>query len=111
MEMTPEEFFGALEQMPIPALVMYRLYHDDQGCPLFYSMEDLPGTYIEINQETFAKNSTRVRVRDGKLVETTWKTTQKLVPHNSGTMCHPDDVTIVVKENGTYWSKQTYETD
>jgi hypothetical protein len=52
-----------------------------------------------------------VRVRDGKLVETTWKTTQKLVPHNSGTMCHPDDVTIVVKENGTYWSKQTYETD
>jgi hypothetical protein len=52
-----------------------------------------------------------VRVRDGKIVETTWKTTQKLVPQNSGTMCHPNDVTIVVKEHGTYWSKQTYETD
>jgi hypothetical protein len=26
-------------------------------------------------------------------------------------MCHPNDVTIVVKEHGTYWSKQTYETD
>jgi hypothetical protein len=50
-------------------------------------------------------------VRDGKIVETTWKTTQKLVPQNSGTMCHPNDVTIVVKEHGTYWSKQTYETD
>ena len=109
--MTPEEFFGALEHMPMPVPVTYRLYHDDQGCPLFYSMEDLPGTYIEIDQETFAKNSTRVRVRDGKIVETTWKTTQKLVPQNSGTMCHPDDVTIVVKQNGTYWSKQTYETD
>jgi hypothetical protein len=109
--MTPEEFFGALEHMPMPVPVTYRLYHDDQGCPLFYSMEDLPGTYIEIDQETFAKNSTRVRVRNGKLVEVTWKTTQKIVPSNSGTMCHEQDVAIVVKQNGTYWSKQTYETD
>ena len=109
--MTPEEFFGALEHMPMPVPVTYRLYHDDQGCPLFYSMEDLPGTYIDIDQETFAKNSTRVRVRNGKLVEVTWKTTQKIVPSNSGTMCHEQDVAIVVKQNGTYWSKQTYETD
>ena len=109
--MTPEEFFGALEHMLMPDPVTYRLYHDDQGCPLFYSMEDLPGTYIEIDQETFAKNSTRVRVRNGKLVEVTWKTTQKIVPSNSGTMCHEQDVAIVVKQNGTYWSKQTYETD
>ena len=109
--MTPEEFFGALEHMPMPDPVTYRLYHDDQGCPLFYSMEDLPGTYIEIDQETFAKNSTCVRVRNGKLVEVTWKTTQKIVPSNSGTMCHEQDVAIVVKQNGTYWSKQTYETD
>lgn len=109
--MTPEEFFGALEHMPVPVPVTYRLYHDDQGCPLFYSMEDLPGTYIDIDQETFAKNSTRVRVRNGKLVEVTWKTTQKIVPSNSGTMCHEQDVAIVVKQNGTYWSKQTYETD
>jgi len=109
--MTPEEFFGALEYMPMPDPVTYRLYHDDQGCPLFYSMEDLPGTYIEIDQKTFAKNSTRVRVRNGKLVEVTWKTTQKIVPSNSGTMCHEQDVAIVVKQNGTYWSKQTYETD
>ena len=109
--MTPEEFFGVLEHMPMPDPVTYRLYHDDQGCPLFYSMEDLPGTYIEIDQETFAKNSTRVRVRNGKLVEVTWKTTQKIVPSNSGTMCHEQDVAIVVKQNGTYWSKQTYETD
>ena len=109
--MTPEEFFGALEHMPVPDPVTYRLYHDDQGCPLFYSMEDLPGTYMDIDQETFAKNSTRVRVRNGKLVEVTWKTTQKIVPSNSGTMCHEQDVAIVVKQNGTYWSKQTYETD
>jgi hypothetical protein len=111
MEMTPEEFFGALEQMPMPVPVMYRLYHDDQGCPLFYSMEDVPGTYIEIDQETFAKNSTQIRVRNGKIVETTWKTTQKLVPSNSGTLCHSNDIAVVVDSNGTYWSKQTYETD
>ena len=107
--MTPEEFFGVLEHMPVPVPVTYRLYHDDQGCPLFYSMEDLPGTYIEIDQEPFAKNSTRVRVINGVLTELTYQTTEKLVPSDSGTMCHDTDVTIVVTKNGTYWSKKIYE--
>ncbi len=109
--MTPEEFFGAVANMPEPEPVFYRLYHDAAGVPLFYCMEDLPGTYIEIDQETFSRSPTNVRVRDGKLVEVTWKTTQKIKPGDSGTMCHEHDVAIVVKQNGTYWSKQTYETD
>ncbi len=109
--MTPEEFFGAVANMPEPEPVFYRLYHDAAGVPLFYCMEDLPGTYIEIDQETFSRSPTNVRVRDGKLVEVTWKTTQKIKPGDSGTMCHEHDVAVVVKQNGTYWSKQTYETD
>jgi hypothetical protein len=107
--MTPEEFFGALEQMPVPDPVTYRLYHDDQGRPLFYSMEDLPGTYIEIDQATFARGQSRVRVVNGVLTELTYRTTEKLVPSDSGTQCHTTDVSVVVTHNGTYWSKRVYE--
>lgn len=108
--MTPEEFWRTLVDMPEAQTVFYRLYYDSAGVPLFYSMEDLPGTYIEIDQATYAKGDSNVRVRDGKLVELTWHTSSKIVPSTHGTQCHEKDVAIVVKENGTYWSKQTYET-
>ena len=107
--MTPDEFFGALEQMPLPQPVFYRLYHNKQGHPLFYSMEDLPGTYIDITPEQYARNSFRVRVRDGKIVPLVWQTAQKLTPSDTGTLCHTQDVAVVVDEIGTYWSKQIYE--
>lgn len=107
--MTPEEFFGALAQMPEPRPVFYRLYHDDQGRPLFYSMEDLPGTYIEIDQATFARGQSRVQVVNGALTELSYQTTEKLVPGNHGTQCHATDVAVVVTENGTHWSKRVYE--
>lgn len=106
--MTPDEFFGALENMTQPKPVFYRLYHEGER-PLFYSMEDLPGTYIEITAEQYTRNDSNVRIRNGKLVPVTWQTAEKLTPSDSGTMCHNRDVAIVVKENGTYWSKQTYE--
>lgn len=95
--------------MPEPQPVFYRLYHDDQGHPLFYSMEDLPGTYIDITPEQYARSLMRVRVRNGQLVPVTWQTAQKLTPGDSGTLCHSQDVAVVVDQNGTYWSKRTYE--
>lgn len=109
--MTPEEFFGALAQMPEPRPVFYRLYHDDQGRPLFYSMEDRPGTYIEIDQADFGRSFKNLKVRNGKLVEVTVHTSEKIVPSSQGTLCHEHDVAVVVEQNGTYWSKQTYETN
>ena len=111
--MTPEEFWSILHNMPEPKPVSYRLYHDADGIPLFYSMEDQPGTYIEIDQETFARSASNVRVRDGKLVEIAWQTTFKLVPGNSGSPCHPDNVAVIVAEDQphTKWSKQTYESN
>jgi hypothetical protein len=109
--MTPNEFFDALEQMPLPSPVFYRLYHDQLGYPLFYSMEDEPGTYIEITQQQYINSHSNVRVRDGKLVPVTWQIAQKVTPSDTGTLCHVQDVSVVVDQNGTYWSKQTYESN
>lgn len=93
--------------------IFYRLYHDENGVPQFYSMEDLPGTYIELTQQQYAANASNVRVRDGKLVEVTWQTTSRLEIGNIGTPCHPQDVSIVVDVNQSHrlWGKQTYETN
>lgn len=108
-----DEFWSILHAMPEPQPVCYRLYHNSLGHPLFYSMEQLPGTYIEIDLETFARSPMHVRVRNGKLVESIWKSTSKLVPSDTGIPCHPDNVAIVVTETEPHqrWSKQTYETN
>jgi hypothetical protein len=111
--LTEEQFWAALYAMPAPEPVFFRLYHDDQGRVLFYSMEDLPGTYIEIDAETFARSHTNMRVKDGKLVEIARTTSAKLIPGDTGTPCDPTDVSIVVSEQqpNTKWSKRTYESN
>ena len=110
--MQTDEFWSILHNMPETRPVFYRLYHQD-GVPLFYSMEDLPGTYIEIDAETFSRSPMHVRVRDGHLVESVWRTTARLVPGDTGTPCYPNNVAIVVEETEPHqrWSKQTYETN
>ena len=109
--MTPEQLQQLFQAIPEPPPPFFRLYHDDQGNPLFYSMADEPGTYIEIDQETFARNISNVRVRDGRLVEITWTTTTKLIPGNVGSPCHPDNVAVIVAEDQPHirWSKKTHE--
>ena len=111
--MTPEELSNLFQGVPEPAHPFFRLYHDADGVPLFYSMADEPGTYIEISQQQYHAGASNVRVRNGQLVEVSWTTTTKLVPGNSGTPCHPDNVAVVVAEDQphTRWSKQTYESN
>ena len=111
--MTPEDLIKLFQAAPEPQQPFFRLYHDDQGNPLFYSMEDQPGTYIEISQEEYHRNASNVHVRAGRLVEIARQTTFKLVPGNSGAPCHPDNVAVIVAEDQphTRWSKRTYESN
>lgn len=108
--MTDEEFWQALRNMPKPKPVDYRLYYNAQGELLFYSMDDLPGTYISIDAEKFALSATNVVVQDGKLFEIVNTTTAKLQPSDTGTPCHHEDVSIVVPETHKHqrWSKQRH---
>ena len=113
MNDTTENFFKAWEewdrQEPDP--VFFRLYYDEQGLPVTYSMEDLPGMYIEIDQAIYAKNSYHVRVINGKLIHIDYTNVySKLQPSDSGTPCHPQDVAVVVStDSNTKWKKVTYE--
>ena len=106
--MTPEEFWDILHSMPVPNPVFWRLYYNDQGEPVCYSMEDLSGNYIDIDAETFGLAPANVRVVDNKLKYITTRTSDKLVPSTTGTLCHPQNVAVVVTQHGTYWRKKTY---
>jgi len=107
--MTEEEFleFWKNIQWPKPKPVYYRLYHNDVGEPLFYSHEDLPGRHIDITPEQFVLQDQSVKIVDGKLVRQRQTRITKLVPRNSGVLCHSNDVTIVVDQQpGQYWKKK-----
>lgn len=99
--MTEEEFFKILESLQEssrPKPLIYRLYHDQDGWPLFYSMENLPGQYVDVDQKTYQENSSHVRVVNGKVVRLRSGETSKLVPSDQGTSCDPRDICIVVDE-------------
>jgi len=103
--MTEQEFWDALAPLPPGGLPVYRLYYDDQGYPLFYSMEEIPGNYIDIDLETW-HSANIARVVDGKIIRNTGVAVPKLIPKDIGTACHPNDITIVVPETEphTKWS-------
>ena len=79
MSMTEEEFWAALAPVEPPKL-SYRLYYDAAGRPLFWTMQEETGNYIEVDQETFHRQPKHIRVRDGKLVELVVTDVKKLIP-------------------------------
>ena len=115
MNETTENFWKAwAEPVAEPVPVFFRLYYDEHGHPVAYSMEHLPGNYIDIDAETYKCSSLHVRVIDGKLVHVTpKKTVTKLVPGQSGTPCLPDNISIVVdpQQPHTKWSLKSHESD
>ena len=113
MNETTENFwqvFTNLEPHVLPTQ-LFRLYYDDNGYPIVYSMEDIPGNYIELDPETFARRNMRVCVRDNKLIELNTNPMTKKVPADSGTPCYPTDVSIVVSESQEHqcWRIKTHD--
>lgn len=76
----------------------YRLYHDENGYPLVYSMEELPGNYILLDQATWRRTDHNVRVIDGKLVNLSNRHVSCLRKSDQGVSCHPSNVSVVVDE-------------
>jgi len=110
--MTEKEFWDIVHNMPEPKPIFFRLYYDELGAPITYTMEDLPGNYIEIDANMFALGPLNVRVRNGKLIEIVTTRSQKLVPGLAGVRCHPQDIAVIVTTSpNTLWSKQTYESN
>ena len=105
------EEFWANYSWPESVPVFYRLYYNESGEPVVYSMEDRPGKYIEITAEQFAASDPHVRVRNGKLIQLQFARTTKLVPSDTGTPCDPANVAIVVDENQIFqrWKLTHYE--
>jgi hypothetical protein len=99
-ELTKQEFWSILQATSEFKPVFYRLYYNDNGTPIIYSMEELLGNYIEVDQQTYVLTPFNVRVVDGKLVYIKpIVTVKKLQPSDQGTPCDPSDVCIVVAED------------
>ena len=115
MNQTTENFWQIWNNLEpyVPPRQSFRLYYDDQGLPIVYSMEDIPGNYIELDPEVFARRNMRVRVWDGKLIELTSNTIRKKIPADTGTPCHPQDVSIVVCQDQPHqcWRTKTHDAD
>lgn len=113
MNETTENFWQVWNNLEpyAPPVVFWRLYYDEQGYPLFYTMEDKPGNYIDVTPEQYQRASMRVRVRNGQLTELKSNPVKKLVPSDLGTACHSTDVTIVVDNAQQHqcWKIKTYE--
>lgn len=112
--MTEQEFldFWKTIEWPESKPIFYRLYYDDNGLPLFYSMDDVPGKYIDLTPEQFMNQDMSVRVVNEKIVRRRISWVSKLVPSDSGTLCHHNDVTIVINDQpGKYWKKKENVTE
>lgn len=111
--MNEAEFLQILAHAPEPPKITYRLYYNDAGAPVVYTMEDQPGAYIEVDADTYARSPFNVRVINDQLHYIKPKITlHKLTPHaDTGVACDPRDVCVVVAENRPHikWNMQINE--
>lgn len=89
-------------EWPEPFVPVYRCYYQEDGSIDFYTMEDLPGRWIEVDRETYMAWPTgNARVVDGKLkIFDLKKIVKKMMPmQNQGTNCDPRDVCVIVDQS------------
>ena len=110
--MTEQEFWDILFDVPVAQPIFYRAYYNDKGWVECYTMEDLPGNYIDIDQPTYVI-APCARVDNGKLVIVKpVSTVTKLVPSLFGTLCDSRDVCVVTSDKDNIkWSLKNSETD
>jgi hypothetical protein len=116
-EETTRNFLSVMASFawPEPVPITYRLYHDEQGRPLIYTMEALPGEYIEVDQATYILASHHVRVVDNKLmILPQTLSVAKLRPNaKHGMPCDPRDVCVIVGNDqpNQRWSMSNNDQD
>lgn len=78
-----------------------RLYYSDDGSPINYTMEDLPGQYITITSLEFMARRWDVKVIDGQLHPNIApiRSDRLVKDPASGTPCHPQDITLIVSDD------------
>jgi hypothetical protein len=81
----------------------YRLYYDDNGKVLCYTVEDLPGDYIIVDHLTYLKARPDLIVSNGRLIQSNeGAVITKLEPSLYGTNCYEGDINIVITEDDNY---------
>jgi len=110
-----DNFWQALEMVDMTQPEVkheYRLYYDkENGTPLYYSMEKLPGTYIKVGKEVYLASRLDFEIEDGKIKYYKTTRSQILEITNNGTPCHPDNVMIVSQKSKIKWSLKTINTE
>lgn len=106
-------FLAALAafQPQSPVAIEYRIYYDrDSGQVLNYTNDDVPGDYIVVDKDTFARHRFDCLIRDGKIVPYRLPI-GKLVPSESGVACDPEDITVISVDGSSsqHWRMRTYE--
>jgi len=99
---TTENFWKAFNewQPEPPRPVFYRLYYDEQGRPITWTMEDLPGNYIDVDLALYREQPRHIVVRNGKIirVDPVYMVPRLRLSTVEGTPCHPADVTVIVDQ-------------
>ena len=79
----------------------FRIYYDpSNGQILTYSMENIPGTFITVDAETFHKHRFDCVVKNGKLEEPS-PAINKLQPGVTGTPTHAKNITVIADGPGS----------
>ena len=89
----------------------YRLYYNSDGSPKHYTMQELAGNYIFVDQQTFECSRYDIVVVDGKIRSLTENVIARYRHSEESTTavcCDPHDITLIVDKNQQhiFWDYQ-----